>query len=69
MEKNSLKELFGKKCRYKKDVDVHKDLRDAEFAFLGACSSGISLIEWKKRGEYIFDYYTGNVSQLEFLEI
>jgi hypothetical protein len=68
MEKIDLKELFGKKCRYKKDVEVHKSLRDMEFAFLGACNSAVALVEWEKRGEYSFEYYTSNISKLEFLE-
>lgn len=52
---------FGDKVRFKEQDKVHVDLRQKEFCLIGFDNSAFAIIEWHKRGQYNFEFYTGNV--------
>ena len=58
---------FGAKVKFTKE-NVHADLRYKDFCLIGFTDNAFALIEWEKRGEYNFEYYTGSVySDLELV--
>lgn len=53
--------LFGKKVRFKNNTKVyHPDLLDKDFCCIGADHNCIALVDWNRRGDYDFDFYTVN---------
>ena len=52
---------FGEKVRFVKQEEIHPDLRNKDFCLIGFDDSAFALIEWEKRGQYFFEYYTGSV--------
>ncbi|MBL4730759.1 MAG: hypothetical protein JKY28_05275 [Sulfurimonas sp.] len=63
-----VKKYFCKKIRFV--CEVHSDLKDKDFCVLGIYESAIAIVEWDKRGEYNFDFYTlkslGDIKIIEF---
>lgn len=51
---------FGEKVRFAKQEEIHPDLRNKDFCLIGFDNSAFALIEWEKRGQYHFEYYTGS---------
>ena len=59
---------FGAKVKFLQQDKIHPDLRDKEFCLIEFNDNAFALIEWKKRGGYGFEYYTGSVySDLELV--
>lgn len=55
---------FGAKVKFMKK----EDLKDKEFCLVGFNDNAFAVIEWDKRGDYSFEYYTGSVySDLELV--
>jgi len=63
-----MQKYFCAKVKFKDHSNVHTDLKDKEFCLLGYTDNAIALIEWDKRGEYTFDYYTASLKDLIILE-
>lgn len=51
---------FGAKVKFIKDK-IHPDLVGKEFCLIGFDDTAFALIEWSKRGNYNFEFYTGSV--------
>lgn len=51
---------FGAKVKFIKGK-IHTDLVGKEFCLIGFNDTAFALIEWSKRGEYDFEFYTGSV--------
>lgn len=51
---------FGAKVKFIKEK-IHPDLVGKEFCLVGFNDTAFALIEWSKRGEYGFEFYTGSV--------
>ena len=59
---------FGSKVRFKSSK-VHISLRDRDFCLIGFDSTAFAIVQWDKKGQYNFDFYTGNVNkELELVE-
>jgi len=56
--------MFGEKVKFAEPHNVHIDLRDKEFCLIGSDESAFALIEWDKRGEYGFEFYSGDPEKL-----
>ena len=48
---------FLDKVRFK---NAHKDLMDKDWCVLGLSGNAVAIIEWERRGEYFFEYYSCN---------
>ena len=51
---------FGAKVKFIKEK-IHPDLVGKDFCLVGFNETAFALIEWSKRGEYDFEFYTGSV--------
>lgn len=51
---------FGSKVKFIKEK-THPDLVDKVFCLVGFNETAFALIEWEKRGQYDFEFYTGSI--------
>ena len=51
---------FGDKVRFKEQEKIHVDLQNKDFCLIGFDKSAFAIIQWDKRGQYCFEFYTGD---------
>ena len=51
---------FGAKVKFI-SADIHQNLKGKAYCLIGFTDNAFAVVEWKNRGGYNFEYFTGSV--------